>query len=65
MTELHDSDMVYVCEYCLTAACWLGVQFCHNIRTAGTKQMSVGELKALNLEHPCYWGIELIRKKKP
>ena len=49
---------VTVCSKCLQASCWQGKFFCDDYQTAGTVDMSVHDLKKLNLEHPSYWEPE-------
>ena len=46
---------ITVCASCLQASCWLGNFMCENARGAGTKILSVDELRRLNREHPEYW----------
>ncbi len=47
---------VTVCSSCLQASCWQGKYYCGNYRNAGTKQMTVRELRKLNYEHESYWA---------
>lgn len=56
-----DLRLVTVCSACLCASCWLGEFYCEKAksgRQAGTKQMTVAELRALDREHPDYWKPE-------
>ncbi len=46
---------VTVCNHCHRARCWLGVLPCHEAQYAGTKQMTVLELRNLGYENPQYW----------
>ena len=46
---------VTVCASCLRASCWLHIFICEDFLRAGTKEMTVGELRALGLEHSDYW----------
>lgn len=50
-----DSRMVTVCSACKRACCWDGYFMCDDARTASTIQLSVGELKKLNLEHSDFY----------
>lgn len=53
--QLDDSNLITVCDACLRASCWQGKFCCKNYRTAGTRQLTVEELRRLDKEHPCYW----------
>lgn len=56
MSEIDDdTKIVVVCAACLTACCWQGKFYCNEYKTAGTKKMTVKELRALNREHEGYW----------
>ena len=46
---------VTVCAACSMASCWLGIWLCEKHFSAGTKEMTVRELRALGLENPEYW----------
>jgi hypothetical protein len=52
---MHLETRVTVCDKCLQASCWHGEFMCNDARTAGTVEMTVAELAALNREHPSYW----------
>jgi hypothetical protein len=49
---------ITVCSACLQASCWQGKFYCDNYQTAGTKEMTIAELRKLKLEHPSYWKTE-------
>lgn len=51
------SDTITVCSECLTSACWQGLLYCEAAwsSSAGTVEMTRGELLALGREHPSYW----------
>lgn len=49
---------VTVCSKCLRASCWNGLFYCDDFKSAGTIEKTVQELRALGLEHPCYFGEE-------
>ncbi len=51
----RDDVNITVCSSCLRASCWIGQLMCEKARDAGTKEMTVRELRRLNLEHPSYW----------
>lgn len=46
---------VVVCDRCLQASCWQGIFMCQESGSAGIKELTLTELKKLNLEHPDYW----------
>jgi epoxyqueuosine reductase QueG len=46
---------VTVCDACLQASCWQGHFYCDEYRTAGTKELTISELKKLGREHSSYW----------
>lgn len=46
---------VEVCSACKRAACFQGVFFCEEYRSAGTRLIDVKVLERLDLEHPDYW----------
>jgi len=46
---------VTVCDHCYTSACWQGLFMCESAREAGTVEMPVSALDALDLEHPDYY----------
>lgn len=49
--------LVTVCSACLTAACWEGIFYCQDYRTAGTVQMTVAQLRQMARESPDYWRL--------
>jgi len=53
--ELKDTDLITVCEECLTASCWHGEFMCDNAVNANIIQKTVKELMGLNLEHEDNW----------
>lgn len=55
MTTSDDDRLVTVCAECHLAACWQGIFMCQWAYMADTKEMPIGELRKLNLEHPDYW----------
>jgi hypothetical protein len=55
---LPDNTVVTVCDACQKASCWHWKFPCEAARAAGTKQMTVGELRKLELEHEDYWDID-------
>ena len=46
---------VTVCDNCLRASCWQGVFMCDEYYDAGTKELTIDELKKLNLKNKDYW----------
>ena len=46
---------VTVCDSCYRASCIQGEFYCENYKTAGTKEITIEELKKLNLENSDYW----------
>lgn len=52
---MNDTDIIIVCDECLTSCCCQGIFYCENSETAGTTEKTIKELKKLNLEHPDYW----------
>lgn len=48
---------VTVCGRCLRASCWQGEHMCQEAQGAGTVEMTVEELTALDLEHSQWWDI--------
>ena len=55
MRRLGDDALITVCDSCHQASCWQAIFMCQNSTYAGTVQMTVGELRKLNIEHPSYW----------
>lgn len=59
---MNKQSKVLVCDKCLTASCWYNVFICDEHRTAGTKVMTVAELRALpddgNRENEDNWSDE-------
>jgi epoxyqueuosine reductase QueG len=49
------TELVTVCDQCLQASCWQGEFYCHEDKTAGTKQMTRKELAKLGRENSDYW----------
>lgn len=56
---MKDTDIIIVCDNCLTASCWHGDFMCDDARISGTIEKTVGELKKLKLEHPSRWEAQL------
>lgn len=57
----HPEDrQVAVCDMCFTAACWQGLYMCEASRNAGLVNLSVRELRELALEHPSFWGENVV-----
>jgi hypothetical protein len=54
---MNEDKLITVCSECLTAACWQGIFYCQNYKQAGTKELTVAELRKLNKEHPSYWKL--------
>lgn len=50
-----DATLVTVCSACKRACCWDGYFMCDDSRTAGTIELTVGELKKLGLEHSDFY----------
>jgi hypothetical protein len=50
-----DNRRVTVCSVCVTASCWNGLFYCDGYKEAGTVDLTVAQLRALNREHPDYW----------
>ncbi len=56
-------ERVVVCAECQHASCWLGAFMCERSKGAGTKELTVPELRALVAagkvhESPHYWAAE-------
>lgn len=47
--------LITVCDHCFRAACWQGIFLCDAAKRAGTKEMTVLDLRNLAYEHPQYW----------
>lgn len=47
--------LITVCAACLRASCWQGEFYCEDARRAGTIEMPVSALEAIDREHPYYW----------
>ena len=58
MADLTDDRLITVCSSCLCASCWLGLFHCDDCKVAGTVNLPVSELRALDREHPDYWKQE-------
>ena len=50
-------EKIIVCDKCFQASCWQGIFMCWESQFAGTIELSIEELKKLNLENPCYLEI--------
>lgn len=55
VTAANDARRVTVCAECKRASCWQGSMMCEGYRQAGSKDLSVGELRLLARESPHYW----------
>lgn len=53
--HLQDDWTVTVCDACLCACCWQGEFYCDDYKTAGTKDITIGEARALNRESATFW----------
>lgn len=60
--KIKETDMVTVCDSCLQACCWQGNFMCEDSREAGTRDISVKELRKLDRENEKYWIIDLEAK---
>ena len=54
----NNKKIVQVCSICLSACCWQGEIMCSDAIAAGTKILSVYELKNLKKEDESYWSDE-------
>jgi hypothetical protein len=52
---VQDDWTMTVCAACLRVSCWHGLFYCDNYKTAGTKEITVGEARKLCLESPTHW----------
>ena len=59
---LKDHYKVTVCDNCKRSACLQGSFYCDEYQSAGITQMSVKDLRELDLEHPEFWLIDLIEQ---
>ena len=51
-----DEEKVTVCSECKRACCWHGHFMCEEAyASAGTVEVTVGELRKLGLEHEDWW----------
>ncbi len=55
MWDPDDSRLVTVCGVCLQASCWQGIFLCQDAKGAGTVDLPVMALRALDREHSDYW----------
>jgi hypothetical protein len=54
--ELHDGDLITVCNCCLRACCWHGELMCDYAQGAGTVEKTVADLRASpHGESEDYW----------
>jgi len=58
---MDDDRLVTVCAACSRASCWQAKHMCDRSDNADTKQLTVRELKRLDLENPSYWSEECER----
>jgi hypothetical protein len=62
MSDNFENKRIEVCDRCLCACCWYGEFMCDGARHAGTRVMTVGELRLLNRENEENWGAEKMVK---
>lgn len=55
----NELKTVTVCDKCFRAACFQGEIHCNHATEAGTTVKTVDELRAMNLESPDYWRIDI------
>lgn len=53
--HLQDDWTITVCDACNCATCWQGEFYCQEYKSAGTKEITIREARALNSENPTYW----------
>ena len=53
---MDDDSKVIVCDKCLRAICWHGEMLCSDAFHAGTRVLTVRELRLLALEHEDNWS---------
>lgn len=53
---MDDGLKITACDACKQASCWQGIFFCDKYQSAGTMELTVAELRQLDLEHPSYWA---------
>jgi len=53
--KMVDNKLIEVCNRCQTASCWYGEFMCDESKTAGTKLLTIRELKGLGLENVDNW----------
>lgn len=47
--------LITVCDACLCASCWQYIFLCERYRSAGTRRMTVAQLRELGHESESYW----------
>lgn len=52
---MNETDLITVCDKCLTATCWQGHFMCDEAQNAGITQKTVAELRVLGYENPSHW----------
>lgn len=55
MRETVLDRKVTVCDACLQASCWQHIFCCDRYKTAGTRELTVSQLRELSGENPEYW----------
>ena len=63
-TQLNDDWEVTVCSACGTTACWQGVFYCQEYRTANVRQVPIRQLRRTMLESENYWRRDESVKRK-
>lgn len=59
---MNDKKIIEVCDKCKKASCWYGEFMCEENRNAGTKLVTISELKKLKYENEEYWSDEYMTK---
>lgn len=62
MTATPKTKRIMVCDRCFRAICYHGEMMCDEATGAGTTIKTVGELRALKLEHPDNWSQRVLLK---
>ena len=62
MTATRANKRIMVCAKCFRAICYHGEMFCDDALGAATAIKTVGELRALNLEHPDNWSQRVLTR---
>src|SRR5574338_265036 len=59
---IDNNRLITVCSECLQASCWQGEFYCDDYKTAGTKRLTIRELRKLDREHESYWDAARIAR---